>query len=79
MLLLMTFYFQFTPFGLLTPCIRAAAVNLEFVRHRGNKHWDPKFKWLRAKKVMSKLIHKIQLIGDIIVLIVYKSLHSLGA
>lgn len=44
--------FQFTPFGLLTPCIRAAAVNLEFVRHRGNKHWDPKFKWLRAKKVI---------------------------
>ncbi|PNF30402.1 hypothetical protein B7P43_G12864 [Cryptotermes secundus] len=42
---------QFTPFGLLTPCIRAAAANLEFVRH-GSKHWDPKFKWHRTRKVV---------------------------
>jgi hypothetical protein len=34
----------------LAPCIKTAVVNLELVRH-SSKHWDPKFKWHRKKKV----------------------------
>lgn len=39
---------QLAPVGL----VRVVAVNLNVVRHLGNKHWSPKFKWLRRKKVI---------------------------
>ncbi|XP_069673996.1 large ribosomal subunit protein mL45 [Periplaneta americana] len=44
-------FLQFVPVGRLAPCVAANAVHLELVR-RHSKHWNPKFKWLRKKKVI---------------------------
>ncbi|XP_067003574.1 large ribosomal subunit protein mL45 [Anabrus simplex] len=44
-------YFQASSLRLLAPCLNTA-VNLQFVRYRRAKHWNPKFKKLRTLKVM---------------------------
>lgn len=45
-----TRFLQFAPLGLFGPCMNAANVNIQHVRHRKSKHWNPKFKWLRKMK-----------------------------
>lgn len=45
-------FLKMTPFNLLAPRVNAAGVNLQFVRYRRAKHWDPKFKRLRHLKVI---------------------------
>ncbi|KAK7864654.1 hypothetical protein R5R35_012423 [Gryllus longicercus] len=44
-------FLKMNPLNLLAPCVNTG-VNLQFVRYRRAKHWNPKFKRLRAQKVI---------------------------